>query len=206
MQERGWGTEVSRRAGSAQSERSWDRLPREGGEAYDAFRRFLNRGPARRIIDVAAEVRKSEGLLRRWARQYNWWDRAAAYDAHMARRQEEAELEGRQEVARRRRRLGRQLENLGMAVLTRFIHRDPETGEIVLDPGITPRDAVHILRLAVDLQGAPAGEDTDERGPTAEQALGALDNEALRRLVELAEQDDKKEGDNDGDDHTEEET
>ena len=197
---------MTQHPGSAHSERSWDRLPRESGEAFDAFRRFLRRGPTRRIVDVAEEVRKSEGLLRRWARQYNWWDRAAAYDAHLARRQEEAELEGQQEVGRRRRRLGRQLENLGMAVLTQFIHRDPETQEIVLDPGITPRDAVHVLRLAVDLQGAATGEDTEERGPTAEQALGALDNEALRRLVELAEQDDKKEGDNDGDDHTEEET
>jgi hypothetical protein len=56
----------------------------ESSQAYDAFRAYLFLNPRDRSVRAAADQEgKADSLLRRWSRQWDWVNRAAAYDSYM---------------------------------------------------------------------------------------------------------------------------
>ncbi len=56
----------------------------ESSQAYDAFRAYLFLNPRDRSVRAAAEQEgKADSLLRRWSGQWDWVNRAAAYDSYM---------------------------------------------------------------------------------------------------------------------------
>lgn len=59
--------------------KSWNRLENESDAAFEAFKIYLELDE-RSYRQVAVELRKSDTLIRRWASQYNWRERAAAWD------------------------------------------------------------------------------------------------------------------------------
>lgn len=61
----------------------WTRRKGETGKAYEAFRIYLNLGPARSHVRVAGELGKSTALINRWSRQWDWVARTGAYDDHL---------------------------------------------------------------------------------------------------------------------------
>ena len=72
-----------------------ERKPNEGAKAFAAFTLYANLGPERSLARVGKELGKSEGLIERWSRRYDWGNRVRAYDAHLAtakRRAEEAQF------------------------------------------------------------------------------------------------------------------
>lgn len=58
----------------------WERLPHEGVKAFDAFKLYGEKGTGRTLRTVAAELRKSVGLIGRWASKYHWQFRVQAFD------------------------------------------------------------------------------------------------------------------------------
>ena len=60
----------------------FDQLPKESAKAFAAFRCYLELGPERSFPLVAQKCLKSEGLLRRWAKKYDWEGRARAFEQH----------------------------------------------------------------------------------------------------------------------------
>ena len=62
----------------------WERYDHESGKAYAAFEVYLALGTARSLDAVAQKLAKSLPLLKRWSAQWQWVERARAYDNHMA--------------------------------------------------------------------------------------------------------------------------
>ncbi len=57
----------------------WERLPDESGAAFAAFKCYLELDE-RNIQKVSTELSKSRQLITRWASEYDWKERAIAYD------------------------------------------------------------------------------------------------------------------------------
>lgn len=74
----------------APDRKPWDRRPDESAKAYKAFCIYLEMGPKARSIDAAGceyqghqkGIKRASGFIRRWASQFDWPKRAAAWDAH----------------------------------------------------------------------------------------------------------------------------
>jgi len=62
----------------------FEQQPKESAKAFAAFSLYLNLGPQRSLAEVARKLKKSEGLMARWAVKFAWQDRLAAYAAHLA--------------------------------------------------------------------------------------------------------------------------
>ena len=58
----------------------WDRQPRESVQAYEAFSLYLELGSKRSLRRVATELSKSETLIKRWSKNWDWHERSRAYD------------------------------------------------------------------------------------------------------------------------------
>jgi hypothetical protein len=69
---------------------AFEQLPRESNKAFAAFRTYLEMGPQRSMAEVGRKLGKSEGLIERWSRKYDWAGRVSAYGAHLATVEREA--------------------------------------------------------------------------------------------------------------------
>ena len=58
----------------------WDRQENESAKAFEAFCEYRNMGIQRSVRKVARELGKSETLMARWSTNYDWVERAAAWD------------------------------------------------------------------------------------------------------------------------------
>ena len=149
--------------------RAWDRLPEESPQAYAAFKAFRDLGEGRSFIATARALGRADSLVRRWATRHDWKSRARAWDLLQARQDEAAIRLERDEVVRRQLKDAQRMEQLAMAKLSGLVHRDPATGELALDPSVTPRDAVAIYRLGLDIQREAASAAEPEGPPGAAQ-------------------------------------
>jgi hypothetical protein len=70
--------------------RPWERQPGESTEAFTAAWKYFQLRADRSLRDVACSVQKDPSLLGRWSGKWRWVERAAAYDQHMTRVEQEA--------------------------------------------------------------------------------------------------------------------
>lgn len=61
----------------------WERQAHESFPAYEAFNEFLTN---RSYSKVAAKLQKSNSLIRRWAKENRWRERADAWDNEISRK------------------------------------------------------------------------------------------------------------------------
>lgn len=61
--------------------RPWERRDSESNPAYEAFRAYMR---ARSTTKVAAELSKSDTLIKRWCGEHDWVARLSAYDSYLA--------------------------------------------------------------------------------------------------------------------------
>jgi hypothetical protein len=59
---------------------AWDRLPQESAPAFDAFRAFLEMGPARSCRKLGKDRKRQRSQILDWSRKYDWQNRARAWD------------------------------------------------------------------------------------------------------------------------------
>lgn len=64
---------------------SFNRLPGETTKAYAAFRIFLKLGSERSVRKAARKRNKGVTVVAEWSSKYQWTERAAAFDEHVAR-------------------------------------------------------------------------------------------------------------------------
>ena len=83
------------------TERLWERQNDESGKAYEAFGVYRDMGAARTVSAVARQLRKSRALIDRWKRQWNWEERARAYDRELERAAYEEAVKAMREMSRR---------------------------------------------------------------------------------------------------------
>ncbi len=62
----------------------FEQKPKESAKAFAAFSIYLGLGPERSIRMVGEKLGKSEGLLERWSRRFDWPARVQAHAAHLA--------------------------------------------------------------------------------------------------------------------------
>jgi hypothetical protein len=62
----------------------FEQQPDETAKAFEAFRVYLNLGPARSLAEVARNLGKSEGLIERWSRRHHWGERISEHGKHIA--------------------------------------------------------------------------------------------------------------------------
>jgi len=62
----------------------FEQQPKESAKAFAAFTAYLNLGPERSLAAVGKQLGKSEPLMKRWSRKYDWLARVQAHAAHMA--------------------------------------------------------------------------------------------------------------------------
>lgn len=77
-------------------------LPNEGAKPYQAFRTYLDLGEKRTYKLVSKKLKKSEGIVGRWAMQFNWKERLTTFHAEEAERANKAAEQAALEVARER--------------------------------------------------------------------------------------------------------
>ena len=58
----------------------WERREIESTKAYEAFCTYRDMGRERSLSKVAEKLQKSETLMGRWSRTYDWVERAAKWD------------------------------------------------------------------------------------------------------------------------------
>ena len=79
----------------------WERQPRETEKAYEAFLRFKNFGPGRSLIETARALEKSYRHIKRWAKEWDWKNRATLFDRDVERKAKAAaEKEQKAMIAR----------------------------------------------------------------------------------------------------------
>jgi len=184
------------------SSKPWERRRDESPKAYRAFVAFRDRGEGRSFVAVGKQLGKSNSLTRRWASRYDWKERAWAWDVAQAREEESTFRKEREEIIRRQLLDADRLQRLAMAKLGELVRRDPESGELALDPGVTPRDAVLIYRLGLEIErkmpGAKTPEEEDADEETPETKLQRMTSQELNELVKLARG--RAQGETEGDD------
>ena len=75
---------LSRKRNDNQTE-PWERQEGESWKAYEAFCVFRDLGGKRTTPATAKQLGKNENLIKRWRSQYNWNDRAQAFDISVQR-------------------------------------------------------------------------------------------------------------------------
>lgn len=149
------------------------RRPDESAKAFDAFRLYLEMGPARSLAKVAQASGKHKTLMERWSKRHAWQARVAAFEAEATRAADDAHLDA---IAKRSRRQAEVAQLHGEASLTvaREVLRrlaDPDEAEVALrkvpldellrisaSMGRMHNRAVVTERLALGLTTDQAGE------------------------------------------------
>ena len=68
----------------------WTRMPRESARAHEAAGVYFEMRANRSLAAVSRKLGKSVSLIERWSKRWGWVDRAAAYDDHLAREEQNA--------------------------------------------------------------------------------------------------------------------
>jgi hypothetical protein len=167
--------------------RAWERRSDESGTAYAGFVAFRSLGPARSVVAAARSLGKHPSQFYRWTKTYEWPTRAWQWDLLQARQDEAAVRQERDEAARRQLKDADRMQQLCMAKLSELVHRDPATGELALDPSLSPRDAVSIYALSLQIHRslAPAA-DAETPAQAAGSDLPSLPDAELQEVIRLA--------------------
>ena len=76
----------------------WDRQQGETAKAYEAFCVYRDLGIGRQYAKTARELGKNESLIRRWARAWNWKERAEVWDKSVTEAARREAIQERMEI------------------------------------------------------------------------------------------------------------
>ena len=94
----------------------WERMKNESEQAYSAFKIFLQM-ENRTLFAVTEKLRKSDGLIRRWAKKYFWRERADAWDNSILKEERKARIKNRTKAVTRQENLGKLLQQKAVEIL-----------------------------------------------------------------------------------------
>ena len=129
----------------------WERRESESTKAYEAFCIYRDMGRERSLSKVAEKLQKSETLMGRWSRTYDWVRRAAKWDDEQDRIERET---AQKEQAKAIRDMRKRHADLGQAMLikaARALARIP-------DDEIKPTDISRMVDVASKLERISRGD------------------------------------------------
>jgi hypothetical protein len=153
---------------SREEKQAWDRQPGESSKSYAAFSTYLDLGPNRSIVKAIKSSGRSPGNLRQWelwSSQYQWVNRAAAYDDQSERTRLARMETERREMNDRQAKIGLMGQNVALRAIEKLLTHI-ESGEKPL----CASDAARLLDVSAKLERLARGASTDIRhvsGPDA---------------------------------------
>lgn len=138
----------------------WDRHPGESAKAYAAFIAYRDMGPTRSLRKLAArEDMTKVGQLGKWSSEWNWPERAVAFDGWQDREWRLEQVEARKSMLRTHAAVAR----TGIAKAAERIRAlNPET--------LSAREALALFEACVRVERAARGQTA---GVEAEGSLGS---------------------------------
>ena len=109
----------------------WERQDGESGKAYEAFAVYRDMGAGRTVSAVARQLRKSRALIDRWKRQWNWEERARAYDRELERAAYEEAVKAMREMLRRHIGMGVRMQTKALEGLSKLNPAKMRTKDVV---------------------------------------------------------------------------
>ncbi len=166
----------------------WDRRPKETDVAWQAFQMYRDLGPGRSSREVAKQLAKSGGLMRRWSSVHEWVERAASWDQHLDEERQLATEEAVREMATRHADIAVAGLNL---VARRLLGDDMGVSQIdanSLDAQDVARFAATFSSLERDSRGLGAVSEYAELAAQVTETLVDMDDsDEVEKVIALAE-------------------
>lgn len=176
----------------------WERRRGESAVAHQAFVLYRDLGPGRSLQQVAQARGCQVSLLKRWSSEYDWVSRARAWDAEQAQERERLRREQRRKALEQQAQDAELLRKLCRAFLQGLVQRDPDTGELKLDPRLKASDMASFYRLAQEIDESLPQPPQPAPEHNGDEALSELSTAELREMIEIARQQ-AQGGEGDGD-------
>lgn len=162
----------------------WDRQDGEPDDAWTAFVEFRDSKPPRRVMRVGG-VGLGKATVSKWARDHQWFDRAAAWDRHLDQiRQRELEglqQQNAQEVSAEHKRILQNARELADREIEKYLAAS-KTSDM---PGmIKASELIKLMEQVVKLDRLTRGDTTENHG--VEVDLSNLTPEELRQFLDLS--------------------
>ena len=119
----------------------WERQPGESAKAFEAFRIYCEMQEERSVRAVGQRLVKSGSLISRWSSQYNWVERARAYDNHLLKERTLKAKKAQRDMNRRHIGIAGRLQQKALDVLDQLSNAEFE-----------PRDVVEFFKLGAELE------------------------------------------------------
>lgn len=151
------------------------RLPDESVKAYEAFAIYRDMGVGRSLEAVAQKLNKSVTLMGRWSGQYDWVNRAGAYDdyieAQARKKLERDAIRRKADMLKRHAEIGRFMQSKGVEYLKQGNSLDKAS------------DAIGAIKSGVEMERKSEG-----LPEYLIEVMSASDDDLQRRYNELLAQ------------------
>lgn len=144
------------------------------------------------MVKVAEQLGKHPSYLYRLSRRFDWEERTLACELAQQQQQEADLRRLREDVARRQLEEVQRLRGLPLAGLSKWMRRDPATGEWVLDEKVKPGHMIDLLRLLWETESKATQAHEPRKGAgsseTPEPNLRSVSTGELQELLEVAKE------------------
>lgn len=120
------------------TDKPWERQKGESGKAYEAFAAYRDMGPERSITKVSQSLNKTRALIGRWSSQWNWTERARAYDNELEKEARAKAVKDRKAMTDRHIGIAMQLQKKALEALGSLSVED-----------MSPKDIKEYIKMAV---------------------------------------------------------
>lgn len=162
----------------------WDRITHESPRAYENFCAYRDAGPQRSLRKLVADGKATVKLrrLEYWSSRWNWFERAAEYDAYLDRQARFTREKDRLAMLDRHARLAMLGQSLALDTLRKRLQEAQE------DPTktLSMADVTRLLDISVRVERLSRGQPTEisELGGAADRPLRMRVEETARRAIE----------------------
>lgn len=123
------------------TDKPWERQKGESGKAYEAFAAYRDMGPERSITKVSQSLNKTRALIGRWSSQWNWTERARAYDNELEKEARAKAVKDRKAMTDRHIGIAMQLQKKALEALGSLSVED-----------MSPKVIKEYIKMATDLE------------------------------------------------------
>lgn len=158
-----------------EKEAIWERQPGESSQAYEAFAAYRDLGAERSITKVVQKLNKSRAIIGKWSSQWNWVDRARAWDNEITKQGKAAAVKRVKEMTGRHINIAMQLQKKALEALAAL---DLEA--------MSPKDIKEFIKTASELERSSRLEEVAIDSTTEDSApnkSGSNFVESLRKVV-----------------------
>lgn len=153
-----------------QDRRAWDRQHGETSKAYSAFVKYRDQAEKRSYTSVAKELACSLPNILRWARRWNWENRAADFDIHQDEGHRAELARGRLAMRRRHLQIAMAMQEIAVVGLRELQAKVQQR----LPLNLTTDEVRTMMQTAAKLENDALGKEKESRYTKIEVHLGTL--------------------------------